>query len=430
MTKTETKQEELITTAIFDTRRNHVINVGDIYQGQESCPFYKINKLYKSGKGYFAVEHIGTKDSFPLIDEFENIRKKKFLGNHYLNPEILEKINEDPWSTNKYFEPFEGYSEEPKEETLTTSSTQNNLFNDTKSVVPELTEQKETKKVEKVEETVSEKEIVEDEETNQLNKRLEFKITAPTNDIFATAIEFNFEEMKEIIETKTKNYAEITYTENQFAEAKADRAKLNKLKDTINNEKIRIKKCVLEYYDGSFEPKVKELMQIIDVAIQAIDKQVKSFEQNKKDEKEKELSDYFYSIYNFAYLDISYDMIKKPEWLNATFSLKKAKIEIENITKQIEKDIDLIVGFGTENQAALLNRYKETLKLDEVIRYKDAIEKQEAKTEITKAVTPPKPVNKAEKQYVINFTVTGSMEQMQLLRNFLKNNNFNYKFNN
>ena len=430
MTKTETKteQEELITTAIFDTRRNHVINVGDVYQGQEICPFYKINKLYKSGKGYFAVEHIGTKDSFPLIDEFENIRNKKFLGNHYLNPEILEKINENPWDTNKYFEPFEGYPEEPTEEK--TSPTQNNLFNNTKSVVPELTEQNKTKKAEKVEETVSEKEIVEDVEPNKLNKRLEFRITAPTNDVFATAIEFNFDEMKEIIETKTKTYTEITYTENQFAEAKADRAKLNKLKDTINNEKIRIKKCVLEYYDGSFEPKVKELMQIIDVAIQAIDKQVKSFEQNKKDEKEKELSDYFYSIYNFAYLDISYDMIKKPEWLNATFSLKKAKTEIENITKQIEKDIDLIVGFGTENQAALLNRYKETLKLDEVIRYKDAIEKQEAKTEITKAVTPPKPVNKAEKQYVINFTVTGSMEQMQLLRNFLKNNNFNYKFNN
>lgn len=430
MTKTEiNEQEELISTAIFDAKRNHVINVGDVYQGQENAPFYKINKLYKAGKGYFAVEHIGTKESFPLIDEFENIRKKKFLGNHYLNPEILEKIEEDPWSTNKYFEPFEGYPEKTVDVLKNEVIEQKSLLTENTSIIPELTEPKDIKQSEKVNKTIEE-EINDFSEPNQLNKRLEFKITAPANDVFATAIEFNFDEMKEIIEEKTKNYAEITYTENQFAEAKADRAKLNKLKDTINNEKIRIKKCVLEYYDGSFEPKVKELMQIIDVAINAIDQQVKTFEQNKKDIKEKELTDYFYSIYNFSYLDISYDMIKKPEWLNTTFSIKKAKTEIENITNQIEKDIDLIVSFGPLNQAALLNKYKETLKLDEVIRYKDALEKQEAKTEIVKSVTPPKPVNKSEKQYVIKFTVTGSMSQMQLLRNFLKSNSYVYKVNN
>ena len=90
-------------------------------------------------------------------------------------------------------------------------------------------------------------------------------------------VKFNYEDIKNWLITKTKEYKDVVYTPETIALAKQDRATLNKVSSAINDEKKRIKNELLKPY-VDFENKCKELMAIVDDASGTIDKQIKEFE--------------------------------------------------------------------------------------------------------------------------------------------------------
>ena len=151
-------------------------------------------------------------------------------------------------------------------------------------------------------------------------------------------ITFNFEELKQELVEKSKKYKTAIYTEDTIAEAKKDRASLNKLVKAVNDEKIRIKNEVMKPYEP-FEKQIKELMEIVQDAVNNIDGQVKTFEQKKKDEKLQVITDYF--IKNVAIYEglIDFDLIFNERWLNVTYDIDAIFKEIDHIFAKTKNDL-------------------------------------------------------------------------------------------
>lgn len=153
------------------------------------------------------------------------------------------------------------------------------------------------------------------------------------------AITFNYERLKNILSGKLEVYKNTIYTEDNISEAKADRAKLNKLSKALNDEKKRVKNELLKPYID-FETKVKELIGIVDEATITVDNQIKSFEEKDKQEKLEEIIKYF-DEKNVDYKGlIDFDKIFQNEWLNKTYTLKKVQMDINHIFTRTKMDIE------------------------------------------------------------------------------------------
>ena len=93
---------------------------------------------------------------------------------------------------------------------------------------------------------------------------------------------------------RLEKYNNLVVTEDAIRDAKTDRAALNKLRTAFDEKRKEVKKACLKPYED-FEKKTKELLEIVDQPILAIDTQVKAFEdaeiQNKRTAIERFYSD-------------------------------------------------------------------------------------------------------------------------------------------
>lgn len=110
---------------------------------------------------------------------------------------------------------------------------------------------------------------------------MELKIMSPQEGGFVKEIKWNNEELKAEIAEKMQEYKSLVFTEETMKDAKADRAKLNKLKTAFEDERKRIKKLCMEPYE-TFEKQVKEVIALIEEPIRLIDQQIKEVEERKK----------------------------------------------------------------------------------------------------------------------------------------------------
>ena len=78
---------------------------------------------------------------------------------------------------------------------------------------------------------------------------MELKIISPQENGFVEEIKWNNEELKAEIAAKMKDYRGLVFTEESIAEAKKDRANLNKLKSAFEDERKRVKKQKRELAD-------------------------------------------------------------------------------------------------------------------------------------------------------------------------------------
>jgi hypothetical protein len=176
-------------------------------------------------------------------------------------------------------------------------------------------------------------------------------------------IEFNFEELKAELTTKTHDYKVMAYTEDQVKEAKTDRAKLNKLKKALNDERIRLEKEYMKPFN-EFKGQVNEIIGIIDEPIAIIDSQVKEFEQRKKDEKRDSIIELWNSKEKPEFLD-EFDLFDE-RWLNSSVSMKKVEEDIDGIIKKTMDEVKIIEELP-EYSFESLEEYKRTLDLSKAI---------------------------------------------------------------
>ncbi|MDE6781165.1 MAG: DUF1351 domain-containing protein, partial [Ruminococcus sp.] len=88
----------------------------------------------------------------------------------------------------------------------------------------------------------------------------------------------NFEELRQAIMPKINFYKSLVVTEDTVKSAKSDRAELNRLKKVIDDERKKIKACYLMPYQA-IEDECKQLIDLIDEPIKAIDGQLKAIDE-------------------------------------------------------------------------------------------------------------------------------------------------------
>lgn len=176
-------------------------------------------------------------------------------------------------------------------------------------------------------------------------------------------IEFNYDELKREIAEKVEKYTNLVYTDQDIKQAKADKATLNKVKKALNDERIRREKEYMKPFN-EFKMEINEIIGIIDKPIAIIDKQVKEAEEQKKQEKALAIEELFKEIDKPEWLTLG--VIYNSKWLNATFSMKSVKDEIEGKLDQIKNDLETLSNlpeFGFEATEV----YKTTLDINRAV---------------------------------------------------------------
>ncbi|MEG1774195.1 MAG: DUF1351 domain-containing protein, partial [Oscillospiraceae bacterium] len=113
---------------------------------------------------------------------------------------------------------------------------------------------------------------------------MKFTVTTDLEKVLPASIEFNFEQLKAELAVTLADYRSLVVTEDAISATKEKRAALNKLRNRISDERIRVKKQYLAPYDA-FESRVKEIDAMISDPIRLIDSQIKAFEEAKKEAK-------------------------------------------------------------------------------------------------------------------------------------------------
>lgn len=195
-------------------------------------------------------------------------------------------------------------------------------------------------------------------------------------------ISFNYEELKQQIQTRASDYASMVYTDDQIANAKKDRADLNRLKKALNDERIRQEKEFLQPFN-EFKAQVKELCGIIDTATASVDKQIKEFEEQKKAEKLDAILEYFGSALAAKLPSVSLDhrLVVDAKWLNASVSMKSIQEAIDGKLEQVVKDlavIDSLPSYAFEAREYYINTLDLARAVSEAHRLQEQAEKKAA----------------------------------------------------
>jgi len=260
---------------------------------------------------------------------------------------------------------------------------------------------------------------------------MELIIKTP-EDAFLKAVEFNYAELKTAIENSLEKYKGLTYDDSQVAEAKKDRSTLNKFKDSMENERKRVKKLCMRAYEESFEPKVKELVALVAQPISEIDNQVKAFEDKKKAEKDAEIRLFYSENAKDILMLVPYERAFSEKWLNVSTSMKAIQDEILAFVDRVKLDLSAIDSMKSDYKEQVKSCYIDTLDLSKSLCYGAELEEKAkllAEFEKQKAQEMPKVETpaQAEKVYQIGFRVTATAEQLQGLKQYLSANNIKYE---
>lgn len=249
---------------------------------------------------------------------------------------------------------------------------------------------------------------------------------------------FNHEELKQEIAETVSQYKTIVYTDDKIKEAKTDLAKLRKLKDAINSERIA-RQREYEAPFKAFKSKVDEILRVIDEPIAIIDRQVKEYEKEQDRIKKEEVAKIFDNI---GFPDwVAFESIWSEVYLKKSMTLSKIKGCFEERKDEIVRNINTLSKLP-EYSFEAVEKYKECRSIDEamaeVTRIRNIAEMKKAQSdqiagqmevtdfipdakakeiEFKKNVNAPAPLPD-EKKFIVRFETEVTAGQAKDLRMF------------
>ncbi len=266
-------------------------------------------------------------------------------------------------------------------------------------------------------------------------------------------ITFNYEELRAELLSKVSVYETMVYTEDQVKEAKADRAALNRLKKALNDERIRQEKDYMQPFN-TFKAQVGELVKIIDKSVSVVDKQVKEFEDQQKQDKLLKIKEYFDGAFVYGEAvnkNIPFEKILDSKWLNASVSMKSIQEAIDAKMAQMAKDLAVIAdlpSYAFEARECYMDTLDLAKAVSEAHRLQAQAEKRaaweadqqkrkeeatEPKTEIGKAIESTerqafeRAVQHEPSRQWIGFQALLSADEARALGAWLRGNGIKYK---
>lgn len=199
----------------------------------------------------------------------------------------------------------------------------------------------------------------------------------------------------EIIKSQATNLAnhlrQVEVNQENLQQSKQLLAAVNKEVRKLHDERIKIKRTVLEPYD-EFETQIKEITTIVKDSDDLIRNQVRELEEQERQAKKEHIHFIFnkrMKQYDFGEL-MNFDKFIKPTHLNKSTSMTKIEAEMVQWLTKTETDLDLIKSMDYSFE--IIGEYQRTQDVASSIksvndRHK-AIQEMERKAETVTSVSP------------------------------------------
>lgn len=280
----------------------------------------------------------------------------------------------------------------------------------------------------------------------------EFRMITDISEVKVKELLFNYDELKSFLQDNLAQYKTQVVTPDTISYARADRAKLNKLKDGISAYRISVKKQLMEQYDNDFKPKCDELVSMVDEAASNIGGQIKAFEDAQADEKIASIKAVFDAGDDEVKQFCPWERVYNPKFRNKGFSFDDAKDAVLAEFKKTREDLAAIRTMDTQDIPYLLDIYKQTRDLGKVlvkqnqlreVRDREAKRKAEIEqkrlaqieegqeqnikyAERSETVYVPSAQSEQEEFQEVVFKVYATARQLQSLKGFLRANGIKY----
>ena len=175
----------------------------------------------------------------------------------------------------------------------------------------------------------------------------------------AGSISTNFDVIKSQLEDYLKDYEGYQVTEATLKIDKDTLADIRKVKKSINDRKIEVKKAFNEPYE-KFEKSCKELMQLVDNVITPIDEQIKAYENKAVLEKK----EHFLEIYKEKVGEyepfLPFESCLEEKWQNKSYTDKEFIYNLSEKITRVRSDLDAIKNLNSEIELDIIEAYKKS----------------------------------------------------------------------
>ena len=188
-----------------------------------------------------------------------------------------------------------------------------------------------------------------------MNQIQEYQIQVLPGGITFPEYETLLQEAKQIAQA----IDQMEVTEENVEETKKTLARVNKAIKRLNDERIAVKKRILEPYDA-FEKQVKEIESIVKTADWLVRQQVRDMEEAEREEKKEALCEIYekrIQLYDFARI-MTFDDWLTPQHLNKTVTMKKVEEQMTDWLEKVERDIETLSKM--QHPEELIRTYKDT----------------------------------------------------------------------
>lgn len=207
---------------------------------------------------------------------------------------------------------------------------------------------------------------------------LEFVMQTDLATALPAVLEFNFEDLKKALAERMELYRGLVVTEDGIKAAKQDRADLNKLREAIEAKRKEVKKACMAPYT-EFEGRVKELVQLVDAPIAAIDGQLKEYEKKRRAEKRAEIAAIYEETVGELKGILSFERLWRDEWYNTAWSMKKIREAIVAAEGKTASDLEVLSTVESEFAEAVRLKYLEALDLNAALAERARLQERAAK---------------------------------------------------
>ena len=207
---------------------------------------------------------------------------------------------------------------------------------------------------------------------------LEFVMQTDLATALPAVLEFNFEDLKKALAERMELYRGLVVTEDGIKAAKQDRADLNKLREAIEAKRKEVKKACMAPYT-EFEGRVKELVQLVDAPIAAIDGQLKEYEKKRRAEKRAEIAAIYEETVGELKGILPFERLWRDEWYNTAWSMKKIREAIVAAEGKVASDLEVLSTVESEFAEAVRLKYLEALDLNAALAERARLQERAAK---------------------------------------------------
>ena len=190
---------------------------------------------------------------------------------------------------------------------------------------------------------------------------VEFELRGDLAKVQNAVIDANFDEVKRWINGQLAAYRTLIVTEDGVTQAKSYRAQIRKIAGHIDEQRKAAKRAYMAPLTA-FEDKCKELTGLCTEASDALDAQIKGYEEARRKERENKLKAVFDGLASDLVSSgmVKWENIFEPAWCNTSTSETKALAAVQEAIDTIRSDMDAISSLGSPHEAALLSHYART----------------------------------------------------------------------